>query len=159
VCFQIDPNGVLTRIAGTSRCGYEGDGGPALTAQLHDPLGIAIDRNGNIFIADLNNQHIRKVSTSGIITTVAGTGTIGRSGDGGQPTDSRLNNPRGVAVDGSGNLYLAENSRIRKIYVDGRITTVAGSETLEARLRFQFGQRMPPCRRQPNNSPYKSSRL
>ncbi len=121
--------GVITTVAGTGTAGYSGDGGQATSAQLNTPYGVAVDGQGNVYISDLNNQRIRKVS-GGIITTVAGTGTAGFSGDGGQATSAQLNNPVGVAVDAQGNLYIADivNQRIRKVS-GGVITTVAGTGT------------------------------
>jgi PKD repeat protein len=122
-------SGIITTVAGTGTAGYSGDGGQATSAQLDYPFGVAVDAQGNLYIADQVNQRIRKVS-GGIITTVAGTGTAGYSGDGGQATSAQLNNPIGVAVDGQGNLYIADymNHRIRKVS-SGIITTVAGTGT------------------------------
>jgi hypothetical protein len=73
--FKIDANGVLTRVAGTARPGYSGDGGPATNAQLNDPLGVTVDALGNLYIADSNNHQVRRVTPGGVITTVAGNGT------------------------------------------------------------------------------------
>src|SRR5437867_3017991 len=120
-------NGVLTRVAGNSRVGYSGDGGPAINAQLRDPRGMAVDGDGNLFIADWGNSRIRKVSSSGIITTVAGTGTYGYSGDGGPATSAQLLGAQGVALDSAGNLFIADAALIRKVSPDGIITTVAGN--------------------------------
>ncbi len=126
--------GVITTVAGSTRtAGYSGDGGPATSAELDWPMGVAVDASGNIYIADYYNQCIRKVTAStGIITTVAGDGTQGYSGDGGAATSAKLNLPTGVAVDSSGNIYIADwyNYRIRKVTVStGIITTVAGDGT------------------------------
>ena len=122
-------NGVITTIAGNGTYGSDGDGGPATSAQLNMPYGIAVDTAGNIYIADESNNRIRKVS-KGVITTVAGNGAFGYSGDGGPATAAQLNWPRGVAVDAAGNLYIAdtESNRIRKVS-NGVITTVAGNGT------------------------------
>ena len=126
-------NGIITTAAGsgTDGNGFSGDGGPATSAQLNTAnLGsIALDSAGNIYIADTNNQRIRKVS-NGIITTVAGNGTSGVSGDNGPATSAQLNNPSGVAVHSVGNLYIADsyNQRVRKVS-NGIITTVAGNGT------------------------------
>jgi len=134
--FKLDQSGGLTRVAGNSRPGYSGDGGPATSAQLANPVGVAVDVAGNLFIADTNNSRVRRVSTSGIITTVAGNGVLGFAGDGGAATSAQLANPTGVAVDGSGNLFVADtnsnvtpaaNNRIRKVSPNGLITTVAGN--------------------------------
>lgn len=123
--------GVITTVAGTGDAGYSGDGGPATSAQLRDPVGVAIDGSGNLYIADQSDERVRKVNAStGVITTVAGTGSYGYSGDGGPATSAQLNFPSGVAKDASGNLYIADNSNnlIRKVDAStGIITTVAGN--------------------------------
>jgi sugar lactone lactonase YvrE len=126
--FKVDAAGNLTRVAGTCRPGYSGDGGPALAAQLNAPQGLAADAAGNLYIADRNNHRIRKVSSTGTITTIAGDGSAGFSGDGGPAASAQLNAPRGVAVDPSGNFYIADqnNHRIRAVSPAGIVTTVAG---------------------------------
>ncbi|MGA2286422.1 MAG: hypothetical protein ABSG55_09155, partial [Dehalococcoidia bacterium] len=118
-----------TTVAGDGTPGYSGDGGPATGAQLNLPWDVAVDRSGNLYIADYNNHRIRKVDASGNITTVAGTGTPGFSGDGGLATAAQICGPSGIALDGSGNLYVAEacNYRVRKVSVSGIIMTVAGN--------------------------------
>jgi sugar lactone lactonase YvrE len=124
--------GIITTIAGTGgKRGYSGDDGPATEAKLRKPRGIYIDTSGNIYIADTDNHRIRKVDTEGTITTIAGTGRRGYSGDDGPATDAKLRKPRGLYVDTSGNIYIADtdNHRIRKIDTDGIITTIAGSWT------------------------------
>src|SRR5207249_1055264 len=112
--------------------GFSGDGGPATSVQLSDPAGVAVDGAGNLFIADTGNQRIRKVSPAGTITTVAGNGTFGPSGDGGPATSAQLSYPAGVAVDGAGNLFIVDtgNQLIRKVTPAGTITTVAGDGTV-----------------------------
>ena len=125
--FKIDANATLTRFAGTCRQGYSGDGGPAINAGLNHPHGLAVDSAGNVFIADAENYRIRKVSTSGIITTVAGNGASGYSGDGVAANSTALDFPYGITVDPAGNLYIATQSRIRKVSVGGIISTVAGN--------------------------------
>jgi uncharacterized protein (TIGR03437 family) len=122
-------NGVVTTVAGNGTPGFSGDNGPATSAQLNNPSGVAVDSAGNLYIADQSNNRIRKVS-NGVITTVAGNGTLGYGGDGGPATSAQLTNPYGVAVDAAGNLYIADfgSSRIRKVS-NGVITTVAGNGT------------------------------
>ena len=119
--------GIITTVAGGGTGGL-GDGGPATLASLAAPYDVAVDAAGNLFIADTANQRIRKVSTGGIITTVAGNGQLGYSGDGGPATLASLGNPDGIAVDASGSLFIADtyNNRIRKVSPSGIITTVAG---------------------------------
>ena len=125
---KVDTTGTITTVAGTGERGYGGDGDPAIEASLNVPAGVAVDNSGNLYIADLGNDRIRKVDTSGTITTVAGTGELGYSGDDGPAIEAQLKYPRHVAVDGSGNLYIADtyNHRIRKVDTTGTITTVAG---------------------------------
>ena len=127
--FRLDANGNLSRVAGTCQAGFSGDGGAALNAQLNNPQGVALDAAGNLYIADQGNQRIRKVTPAGTITTVAGTGVVGYSGDNGPATSAALNSPQGVAVDSAGNLYIADphNHRIRQVAPNGTISTVAGT--------------------------------
>ena len=127
--FKVDHSGALIRIAGTGRAGYSGDGGPALNAQLMSPAGIAVDVSGNIYVSDLDTNSVRRVSADGSITTYAGNGTAGISGDGGLATAARLNTPDGLALDSAGNLYIADrnNHSIRVVSLDGRIHTAAGN--------------------------------
>jgi hypothetical protein len=122
-------NNVISTVAGTGTAGYSGDGGPATSAQLNAPFGIAADSAGNIYIAEWSNHRVRKVSASGVITTFAGIGVPGFGGDGGPATQAALNSPEGVAVDAAGNVYIADsfNNRIRKIDTSGVITTIAGN--------------------------------
>ena len=124
---KVDSSGVISTIAGTGEYGFGGDGGPAVLAQLKYPTGVVTDDTGNLYIAGYNNQRIRKVDSSGIITTVAGSERGGFSGDGGPATAARLDYPKGVATDGAGNLYIADRYRVRKVDPSGIITTVAGS--------------------------------
>ena len=123
--FKIDPNGSITRLAGDSRTGFSGDGGPATSASLYSPLAVATDRAGNVFIVDAGNQRVRRVSPDGTITTVAGGGSA-VLGDGGPATNGQLNYPNSIAIDSAGTLFIGEYGRIRKVTPDGVITTVAG---------------------------------
>ena len=153
--FKLDQNGVVTRIAGNGRAGYSGDGGPATSAQLRLesmslnqadpdfslnqaapspyadvlPPGIAVDTHGNVYVADNGNYRVRKISVTGIITTVAGSGTPGFSGDRGPAISAQVSSVFGLAVDVAGNLLIADWSanRIRRVAADGSIATVAGT--------------------------------
>jgi uncharacterized protein (TIGR03437 family) len=127
---KIDVNGVITSIAGTGVDGYTGDGGPATAAQLGFPIGVAVDSGGNVYIADGDNNRVRKVTPAGIISTVAGNGDGAFAGDGGPAIDASINIPSDVAVDAAGNLYIADagNNRIRRVDTSGNITTVAGTD-------------------------------
>lgn len=126
---RISPTGIITTIAGVPTGGYGGDGGPATNARMNAPTGVAVDAAKNIYIADQGNNCIRRVSAAGVITTIAGTGAAGYSGDGGAATAAMLSTPVALAVDGGGNVFVADqtNNRIRKISPTGIITTVAGS--------------------------------
>ena len=121
---RIDPSGTIATVAGTGEAGFSGDGGPATEARLNGPAGVAVDAAGNVYVTDRNHL-VRRIDPSGTITTVAGTGEAGFSGDGGPATEAQLNGPRGVAVDAAGNVYVAESSlRLRKIDAAGTITTM-----------------------------------
>jgi DNA-binding beta-propeller fold protein YncE len=128
VIYKIAPDGWRTVFAGNGVQGYAGDGGPATEASINTPHDVRLDAQGNLYIADVFNHRIRKVDRSGIITTVAGTGVAGFSGDGGPAEKAQLNEPYGVLPDREGNLLIAdsENNRVRRIGRDGIITTVAG---------------------------------
>jgi sugar lactone lactonase YvrE len=124
--LTVDREGCLAAVAGTGAAGFSGDGGAAIAAHLNEPWGLAVDSRGSLFIADAGNHRIRKVTPSGTITTVAGVGTAGFSGDGGAAAAAQLDRPIGVAVDRQGNLFIVDslNGRIRKVGPDGVITTV-----------------------------------
>src|SRR5581483_4502046 len=102
---KVDANGIITTVAGNGKQGYLGDGGWATNADMRYPYGVAGDGSGNLFIADTVNNCIRRVDASGVITTIAGNGTQGYSGDGGMATGAKLNNPYSVALDAAGNLF------------------------------------------------------
>ncbi|MBA7695691.1 Virginiamycin B lyase [subsurface metagenome] len=126
---RVGPDGIITTVAGTGEQGYSGDGGPATEATFDRPYGIAVAPDGSLYIADKYNYCIRRVGTDGFITTVAGTGLRGYSGDGGPATEARMMSPHGIDVSPDGSLYIADvgNHRIRRVGPDGIITTVAGN--------------------------------
>lgn len=126
---KIDAQGIITTIAGTGVMGYSGDGGPAIDATFSGMFGLAVDRLGNIFICDQGNNVIRKIDAAGTVTTVAGNGTAGFSGDGGPATQAMLNFPYAVLPDPNGNLYIGDfsNDRVRKVDVNQIISTFAGN--------------------------------
>lgn len=126
---KISTDGTISAVAGSGALGFAGDGGPATSANLYYPSGVTLDAVGNLYIADTGNERIRKVATDGTISTVAGNGTSGFTGDGGVATNAELNQPSGVGIDSNGNLYIADygNNRIRKVTIDGTIITVAGT--------------------------------
>jgi sugar lactone lactonase YvrE len=136
---KVDGNGIITTVAGNGQAGYDGDGSAAISAELNSPSGVAVDAAGNLYIndgvagnknfPDSGNHRVRKVDASGIITTIAGNGSAGFSGDGGAAINAQLNYPSGLALDGGGNLFIADrgNNRIRMIGTDAKIATVAGN--------------------------------
>jgi internalin A len=131
---KIDKSGIITTFAGTGIRGTAGDGGPAANAQLISPYGLAFGKAGDLYIADHDANIIRKVAADGTMSTIAGiAGLSGYSGDGGLSTTAKLNSPFDVAVDISGNLYIADagNSRVRKVTPAGIITTAVGNGNLD----------------------------
>ena len=130
-CARSAANGTITTIAGNGAAGFGGDGASAAGAQLNTPTGVAVDKSGNIYIADSGNHRVRKIASDGSISTFAGNGAPGFAGDGGAASSAQLYTPFGLAVDASGNLYIAElgNNRVRKVSTAGTITTVAGNGT------------------------------
>ena len=131
VIRKVTPAGIISTIAGTGIAGFFGDGGYATSARLYNPSGIAVDASGNIYFSDCYNYRIRKINTSGIISTIAGNGSFSLSGDGGPATAAGMIFPKYLAIDGPGNLYLTDSNgtTVRKISTAGIITTVAGSGT------------------------------
>lgn len=131
---KVNTAGIISTVAGTGVASYSGDGGPAVNATLSVPVGVAVDAQGNLYITEAGNAlygpRVRKVDTAGNISTVAGNGKYGFAGDGGPALNAEFgNNLQGIAVDGPGNLYIADygNSRIRKVDTSGNITTIAGN--------------------------------
>jgi DNA-binding beta-propeller fold protein YncE len=126
---RITPAGSMKVIAGTGACGFTGDGGPAVAAQLDDPNGLAFDSAGNLYFADANNHRIRRIDRNGVITTVAGTATAGSTGDNGPGTHAELDMPFGIAAAPGNLVYIADGagSRVRLLNLSNNIiTTVAG---------------------------------
>ncbi|MFF8868394.1 NHL repeat-containing protein [Streptomyces sp. NPDC015139] len=148
---KVTPDGTITTVAGNGQAGFVSDGGPAAATGLNTPYGMAVDAAGNLYIADRNNHRVRKVTPDGTITTVAGNGQPGFVSDGGPAAATKLHYPNAVAVDRSGNLYIADsyNHRVRKVAPDGIITTVAGNgqagfvsdggPAVATRLRYPWG--------------------
>jgi uncharacterized repeat protein (TIGR01451 family) len=126
---KVDPTGAIGTVAGNGNCCFGGDGGQATSAMMSNPVAVAADGSGNLYIADAGNGRVRKVSAAGIITTLAGNGTTGYSGDGGPAASAELNEPYGVAADNAGNVYIGDtyNLRVRKVSAAGTITTFAGN--------------------------------
>ena len=129
VISKIDNNGMMSRFAGSGQSGFSGDGGPAIKASLKTPAGLVFDFKGNLYIADRENHRVRKIDTHGNISTFAGNGEAGFSGDAGPAKKARLNLPSGLAADQKGNLYISDrsNDRIRVVDKKGVIRTYAGN--------------------------------
>ncbi|HLI82468.1 MAG TPA: hypothetical protein VKV17_01050 [Bryobacteraceae bacterium] len=125
---KIDTAGNISTVAGTCSAGYSGDGGPATSAQLNQPYGVAVDKAGNVYVADYGNNRVRKIATNGIITTVAGNGQALEGADGGAAANTPLLTPRNIAVDSAGNLYISEfqGHCVKRVAPAGTISTVAG---------------------------------
>ncbi len=148
---KVGTDGNISTFAGSGEASSSGDGGPATSAAMNSPEGLTIDSAGNLYVADTASHRVRKISPDGTITTVAGNGAGGFQGDGGPATEASLYYPKGLAMDPSGNLYIADwlNSRIRVVTPDGIISTVAGTGSFSyygdggpatsATLRFPWG--------------------
>ncbi len=126
---RVTTDGKITTVAGNGVAAFSGDDGPAISARLNAPHGLAMDGAGGLYIADYSNHRVRKITADGKISTVAGKGVAGFSGDGGPAASAQLNGPVDVVVDSTGTLYVSEynNHRVRKITADGQISTVAGT--------------------------------
>jgi sugar lactone lactonase YvrE len=144
---RVSTDGIIRTIAGTGEAGFSGDGGPALSAALDYPFSVAVDAAGSLFIADVGNVRIRKIDAAGVISTVAGSGLSGYSGDGGPATQAQLYGPYGLALDTRGNLLIADtgNNRVRQVFAvaapvplpgdldgDGRVTAADAVLALRA---------------------------
>jgi gliding motility-associated-like protein len=129
VIRKVNTSGTITTVVGNGTPGFSGDGGPAIASQLGGPYAVVFDNTGNMYIPDLGNSRIRKVSTNGIITSIAGNGTMGYSGDGGQAANAQLYYPWSIAIDNANNIYIGDagNYVIRKIDPAGIISTFAGN--------------------------------
>ncbi len=126
---RVNSAGIITTVAGTGVAGFSGDGGPAIHAELKHPMGLAIGPHGSIYVVDQGNSRVRKITPSGTISTVAGDGVCGFSGDGGPAVHAEMSSPMGIAVDRLGNIYIADwgNRRVREVSAHGIITTIAGN--------------------------------
>jgi sugar lactone lactonase YvrE len=127
--IRVIKDGIIDSLAGTGIAGYEGDGGPAKTAMLTQPTGLATDAAGNLYVSDTGNCAIRRIAPDGTISTIAGSGIAGFGGDGGPANRALLAHPDGVAVAPDGSLYIGDgfNNRVRRVGVDGTIATIAGT--------------------------------
>jgi hypothetical protein len=145
-------SGVITVMAGTGSAGYSGDGGPATAAQFNLSIydsgsngAIAIDRWGNMYVSDNGNHRVRKIDTNGIVTTIAGTGVAGNTGDGGAAVTAQISGPTAICVDRMGNVYFFQRytHTIRKINTAGTISTIAGNGSTFGLIHFWFSSAIP----------------
>ncbi len=123
---KVNTSGIISTFAGDGTSGFSGDGGQATAARLFNPSGVAVDWAGNVYIADNGNNRVRKVATTGIITTIAGTGSTSYGGDGGPATAATLVPPDGIGADSAGNVYVSSAYAVRKISIAGTIDRIAG---------------------------------
>lgn len=130
---RVDPAGIITTVVGTGEAGFSGDGGPGVDAQLSEPVDLSIGPDGSLYIADLGNHRVRRLDPSGTLTTVAGSGREGHSGDGGPATSADLDGPDGITVDAEGTLFIASelSNCVRRVSADGIISTAAGLASVE----------------------------
>lgn len=129
VVLRVEPTGHVSRIAGTGEEGYAGDGGPAVDARFNRPYDVAFDSRGNLYVVDEGNHVVRRIDAAGIVTTVAGNGTPGYSGDGGPATEAQLNEPYNIAFDAKDRMIIGDsaNNVVRRVDENGVITTIAGT--------------------------------
>src|SRR5579883_752477 len=139
---KVSPAGVITTIAGTGSAGFSGDGGPAAAAQLNLPYGLAADLSGNVYVADLGNNRVRRIAPDGTMSTIAGGGPAVSVNEGDPAVNSQLLTPRNVAVDAAGNLFISEftGHRVRKITTDGRIWTRSEERRVGKECRSRWSQ-------------------
>ena len=124
---RVGVNGIITTVAGTGIRGYGGDGGPGVAAKLSDPSDVDVDAAGNVYIADVGNHRVRKLTPTGTITTIAGTGSNGYGGMGGPATQAEIANPLGLAVTSQGDVYIVHDFFVSRVDRDGNIMTLAGN--------------------------------
>jgi hypothetical protein len=123
---QVSPDGIITTVAGTTKPGWSGDGGPAMKASLSSPTDVAFDAQGDLYVVDQDNQRVRRIDPKGVISTVAGTGAMSHTGDGGPAAHAALDAPFGVVIDRAGDILVTEETdgALRRIRPDGVIDTI-----------------------------------
>jgi hypothetical protein len=137
---RIDAGGTITTWAGNGTAGFSGDNGVATNAQINGPMAVATDAQGNLYFSEAGNRRVRKVSPSSLITTIAGNGGDGVTGDGGLANQAAVGNVRAIAVDDAGVVYIASNGVLRRILTDGRIESLPGWTHSASALAFRNGQ-------------------